>query len=101
MGVEGFKEFPSIDLLFMVQILIESTTGQVVRHRKCGSHSRAQNRAAAFGVVHFWPSHSTSGSSYCSCFILGFGSGIVAIFVWLLYISECCNTDTVGSILHN
>ena len=79
-GVEGFKEFPSIDLLLM---------------------SKPQQRAAAFGVVHFWPLHSTVGFSHCSCFILGFGSGIVAIFGWLLYTSECCNIDTVGSILHN
>ena len=79
-GVEGFKEFPSIDLLLM---------------------SKPQQRAAAFGVVHFWPLHSTVGFSHCSCFILGFGSGIVAIFGWLLYTSECCNIDTVGSTLHN
>ncbi len=78
-GWRDLKNFPSIDLLLM---------------------PKPQQRAAAFGVVHFWPCYPTVGFTHCSCFILGFGVGIVAIFGWLLYTSECCNIGTVGSISH-
>ncbi len=85
----------------MVRILIESTTGQIVRNQQAGSHSRPQQRAAAFGVVHFWPLQSTIKTSYCSCFRLGFGFGIVAICCWFLYISDSCDTDFCGSGLQD
>ena len=71
----------------MVQILIESTTGQVVSHRQSGSHSRAQHRAAAFGVVQFWPLHSSSTSFVvvAGAFTLGFACGILTV-VYLIFL---------------
>ena len=50
-----------LNFCFMVQILIESTTGQVVRHRQSGSHSSATQRGRSAGTL-WYPFYSPSHS---------------------------------------
>ena len=72
-------------ICFMVQILIESTTGQVVRHRQSGSHSSATQRGRSAGILwcpFYSPSHSWT--FLLLVFSIGFATGAVTVVFLVL-----------------
>ena len=74
-----------LNFCFMVQILIESTTGQVVRHRQSGSHSSATQRGRSAGIL-WYPFYSPSHSwtFLLLVFSIGFATGAVTV-VFLVF----------------
>ena len=65
--------------------LIESTTGQVVRHRQSGSHSSATQRGRSAGIL-WYPFYSPSHSwaFLLLVFSIGFATGAVTVVFLVL-----------------